>query len=140
MPVLFKFFFHYLPVHWPLKTVFPYSQYPQTYKNGSSSSSVSLGIWHILSCLWVIWNSGYSLYPSNGEGLDSVWLYFFLFFIYFFNFKIFNSYMHSQTWTPLPPPSPYVFLILHFIYFRGHIERFKSDGLHFTGENRNSQF
>ena len=24
----------------------------------------------------------------------------------FFNFKIFNSYMHSQTWTPLPPPSP----------------------------------
>ena len=27
-------------------------------------------------------------------------------FIYFFNFKIFISYMRSQTWTPLPPPSP----------------------------------
>ena len=25
---------------------------------------------------------------------------------FFFNFKIFNSYMRSQTWTPLPPPSP----------------------------------
>ena len=33
--------------------------------------------------------------------------YFFLFLVfYFLNFKIFNSYMHSQTWTPLPPPSP----------------------------------
>ena len=28
------------------------------------------------------------------------------FFYFFFNFKIFNSYMRSQTWTPLPPPSP----------------------------------
>ena len=28
------------------------------------------------------------------------------FFKFFLNFKIFNSYMHSQTWTPLPPPSP----------------------------------
>ena len=28
------------------------------------------------------------------------------FYYYFFNFKIFNSYMRSQTWTPLPPPSP----------------------------------
>ena len=27
-------------------------------------------------------------------------------FFNFLNFKIFNSYMHSQTWTPLPPPSP----------------------------------
>ena len=26
--------------------------------------------------------------------------------LFFFNFKIFNSYMHSQTWTPLPPPAP----------------------------------
>ena len=30
----------------------------------------------------------------------------FFFFLNFFNFKIFNSYMRSQTWTPLPPPSP----------------------------------
>ena len=30
--------------------------------------------------------------------------FFFLVF-YFLNFKIFNSYMRSQTWTPLPPPS-----------------------------------
>ena len=30
-------------------------------------------------------------------------LSFFLVF-YFLNFKIFNSYMRSQTWTPLPPP------------------------------------
>ena len=28
------------------------------------------------------------------------------FFFFFLNFKIFNSYMRSQTWTPLPPPSP----------------------------------
>ena len=27
-------------------------------------------------------------------------------FYFFYNFKIFNSYMRSQTWTPLPPPSP----------------------------------
>ena len=27
-------------------------------------------------------------------------------FSFFLNFKIFNSYMRSQTWTPLPPPSP----------------------------------
>ena len=27
-------------------------------------------------------------------------------FLFFFNFKIFNSHMRSQTWTPLPPPSP----------------------------------
>ena len=32
--------------------------------------------------------------------------FFFNFIFYFLNFKIFNSYMHSQTWTPLPPPSP----------------------------------
>ena len=32
-------------------------------------------------------------------------LFYFLF-IYFFNFKIFNSYMRSQTWPHLPPPSP----------------------------------
>ena len=25
---------------------------------------------------------------------------------FFFNLKIFNSYMRSQTWTPLPPPTP----------------------------------
>ena len=33
-------------------------------------------------------------------------IFFFYFFIFFLNFKIFNSYMRSQTWTPLPPPSP----------------------------------
>ena len=41
---------------------------------------------------------------------SSVLLFFFFLnfylFIYFLNFKIFNSYMRSQTWTPLPPPSP----------------------------------
>ena len=33
-------------------------------------------------------------------------LFFFNLFFYFLNFKIFNSYKRSQTWTPLPPPSP----------------------------------
>ena len=33
--------------------------------------------------------------------------FFFFNFFYFLNFKIFNSYMRSQTWTPLPPPSPF---------------------------------
>ena len=37
---------------------------------------------------------------------DSVFFLFFFFNFYFLNFKIFNSYMRSQTWTPLPPPSP----------------------------------
>ena len=32
--------------------------------------------------------------------------FFFFLVFYFLNFKIFNSYMRSQTWTPLPPPSP----------------------------------
>ena len=36
----------------------------------------------------------------------SMGIVFFLIFFYFLNFKIFNSYMRSQTWTPLPPPSP----------------------------------
>ena len=39
-----------------------------------------------------------------------IFLFYFIFFyflvFYFLNFKIFNSYIHSQTWTPLPPPSP----------------------------------
>ena len=41
--------------------------------------------------------------------LNSIYMCFFFcffFLFYFFNFKIFNSYMRSQTWTPLPPPSP----------------------------------
>ena len=40
--------------------------------------------------------------------LFTVYFFFNFIFIYFlfFNFKIFNSYMRSQTWTPLPPPSP----------------------------------
>ena len=33
-------------------------------------------------------------------------LCFIFIFIFFFNFKIFNSYMRSQTWTSLPLPSP----------------------------------
>ena len=35
-----------------------------------------------------------------------MWTYGILFFFNFLNFKIFNSYKRSQTWTPLPPPSP----------------------------------
>ena len=34
----------------------------------------------------------------------SISAFFFFLVFYFLNFKIFNSYMHSQTWTPLPPP------------------------------------
>ena len=47
-----------------------------------------------------------------GLNLFFVCLFVFFKFIYLFiylfilNFKIFNSYMRSQTWTPLPPPSP----------------------------------
>ena len=39
-------------------------------------------------------------------GSQKLHLSFFFLVFYFFNFKIFNSYMCSQTWTPLPPPSP----------------------------------
>ena len=45
-------------------------------------------------------------------GLPFPWGFFFFdwivhfIIIIFFNFKIFNSYMRSQTWPPLPPPSP----------------------------------
>ena len=45
--------------------------------------------------------------PTFGSSRKFITLFFFNFiFFYFLNFKIFNSYMHSQTWTPLPPPSP----------------------------------
>ena len=37
-------------------------------------------------------------------GPDEFFFFFLVF--YFLNFKIFNSYMLYQTWTPLPPPSP----------------------------------
>ena len=37
--------------------------------------------------------------------LDKYYSWVFLFVYYFLNFIIFNSYMRSQTWTPLPPPS-----------------------------------
>ena len=43
---------------------------------------------------------------SNSALLTMPRLFFFFNFFYFLNFKIFNSYMRSQTWTPLPPPSP----------------------------------
>ena len=43
----------------------------------------------------------YSLLLRSGTEEQQVYLFF-----YFFNFKIFNSYVCSQTWTPLPPPSP----------------------------------
>ena len=49
--------------------------------------------------------SFYSLPLESGLHLWLAFLFFFLVF-YFLNFKIFNSYMRSQTWTPLPPPSP----------------------------------
>ena len=40
--------------------------------------------------------------------MNSYWFFSrnFCFTFFFKNFKIFNSYMRSQTWTPLPPPSP----------------------------------
>ena len=48
---------------------------------------------------------------SQGKNTEVVChsLTFFFFFLvfYFLNFKIFNSYMSSQTWTTLPPPSPW---------------------------------
>ena len=40
--------------------------------------------------------------------------FFCLFVFWFLNFKIFNSYMRSQTWTPLPPPSPLYFKLNSF--------------------------
>ena len=46
-----------------------------------------------------------SVLPMNTQDWFPLF-YFFFFLFFFFNFKIFNSYMHSQTWTPLPPPSP----------------------------------
>ena len=45
-------------------------------------------------------------FSSCPQSFPASQYYFFLGF-YFLNFKIFNSYMRSQTWTPLPPPSPY---------------------------------
>ena len=52
------------------------------------------------------WSFSFNISPSNEHpGLIS-FIYFFFNFLFFLNFKIFNSYMRSQTWTPLPPPSP----------------------------------
>ena len=44
--------------------------------------------------------------PMNIQGWLLLELTNFFFLLFFFTFKIFNSYMRSQTWTPLPPPSP----------------------------------
>ena len=41
--------------------------------------------------------------PATGD--KDLFIFFFNF-LFFLNFNIFNSYMRSQTWTPLPPPSP----------------------------------
>ena len=43
---------------------------------------------------------------NHRRSAQTLLLFFFKFFYFFLNFKIFNSYMHSQTWNPLPPPSP----------------------------------
>ena len=52
--------------------------------------------------------------PAPNPSSIMVFSFFFSFFFYFYffnfffflNFKIFNYYMRSQTWTPFPPPSP----------------------------------
>ena len=56
----------------------------------------------------------WSLKKAEQQRIDAFQLWcwrrlFFFFnfnFLFFLNFKIFNSYMRSQTWTTLPPPSP----------------------------------
>ena len=72
-----------IPCSWP----------PSIFKAGNS--------WLWLSLISLLW--------SLCLPLPHLFFYFFFIFFlvfYFLNFKIFNSYMHSQTWTPLPPPSP----------------------------------
>ena len=46
--------------------------------------------------------------------LKTIFLFFFFLVFYFFNFKIFNSYMRSQTWTPPPTSLPITFKGLSF--------------------------
>ena len=43
--------------------------------------------------------------PRTRNGISTRFIFF------FFNFKIFNSYMRSQTWTPLPPPRNSIFKV-----------------------------
>ena len=57
------------------------------------------------------WTGRISLQSKGLSRAFSKWIkripfFFYFIFFYFLNFKIFNSYMRSQTWTPLPPPSP----------------------------------
>ena len=71
--------------------------------------------WSLFFECWVLSQHFHSSlsHSSRGTRVPLRFLFFFFFFfsffflvIYFLNFKIFNSYMHSQTWTPLPLPSP----------------------------------
>ena len=57
--------------------------------------------WSLLWLHCLSWLSTQSCSPLRTHVLILSILSFF-----FFNFKIFNSYMCSQTWTPLPHPSP----------------------------------
>ena len=74
-----------------------------------------LDIWfaHIFSCLVCV----FIFLLVNFEAQKFYFIYLFIYLLlakqclcflvfYFLNFKIFNSYMRYQTWTPLPPPSP----------------------------------
>ena len=61
---------------------------------------------------------------------NCVYLFFFNFIFYFLNFKIFNSYMRSQTWTPLPLLYiPFLVLLLlypigfHMLCFHFHLSQ-----------------
>ena len=62
--------------------------------------------------LHIFKNNTYISWKQHERNQPSYWTikisfsFFFKIFYFFFNFKIFNSYMRSQTWTPLPPPSP----------------------------------
>ena len=48
----------------------------------------------------------FSSISLHGSFRKAFFSFFFFLVFYFLNFKIFNSYMLSQPWTPLPPPSP----------------------------------
>ena len=127
---------HYIPefaqthTHWvsdwpyhPLSSLFSSPQYfpesgsfPMSWlftsggqSNGVSASAPVLPIrgWFPLGL------TGLFLLLSKGLSLSLFFFFilitffkFFKFVFYFLNFKIFNSYMRSQPWNPLPPPSP----------------------------------
>ena len=96
---------------------------PLHQRKSSHGIDISTSRKRLFLSLWIPWQQSYvmpllHLMTSKNPKMDwcntlhfnyghnETFNSFFNFLFFFLIFKIFNSYMRSQTWTPLPPPSP----------------------------------